>query len=386
MKNKLIFGFMLLLSLAMFSCKSEDNEPLSISGDQDEDNTTAVLDESYTYKLPVIFHVLYTNASDTNQYVTQKRIIEILNNVNELWNTYKFEIDSLGNTQKINVEFVLANTNEQGKPLTTPGIEYVKYDGEYPIDSHEFMKSSLNKKYVWEPNEFINIMLFNFKENEEATSTELGISSLPYCLNDSTKLEGLEQIKFSPVTKKNLSFTYCVCINSLYQSRSYESNRYSYYNRKWGQPLYYSGLDINNTMAHELGHYLGLHHVFAEAVKDGSTVDVDSCADTDYCKDTYTYNHKEYIEYLKYITQTKENLTMQEVARRNDCLTKKQYKSTNFMDYWAGFSNVFTKEQKQRIRHVLYYSPLIPGPKRNKSNGTRAVDAGYMVPNPIICN
>lgn len=40
------------------------------------------------------------------------------------------------------------------------------------------------------------------------------------------------------------------------------------------------------------------------------------------------------------------------------------------MDYSVGLGFKITPQQKQRIRHVLYYSPLIPGPKKYRT--TRA--------------
>lgn len=48
------------------------------------------------------------------------------------------------------------------------------------------------------------------------------------------------------------------------------------------------------------------------------------------------------------------------------------------MDYAYTLGYKISDNQKERMRHVLYYSPLIPGPKRNKVNvrtrGTREVD------------
>ena len=49
------------------SCKGEDDVSPIETIDQDDDNTKAVINEQYTYKMPVIFHVFYKNASDTTQ-------------------------------------------------------------------------------------------------------------------------------------------------------------------------------------------------------------------------------------------------------------------------------------------------------------------------------
>lgn len=44
------------------------------------------------------------------------------------------------------------------------------------------------------------------------------------------------------------------------------------------------------------------------------------------------------------------------------------------MDYSYTLGYKISAQQKARIRNVMYYSPLIPGPKKNGAN-TRA--AGY---------
>jgi hypothetical protein len=43
------------------------------------------------------------------------------------------------------------------------------------------------------------------------------------------------------------------------------------------------------------------------------------------------------------------------------------FQSHNLMDYSFSHSDLFTQEQRDRIRNVLYYSPLIPGPKKNSN-------------------
>jgi len=102
-------------------------------------------------------------------------------------------------------------------------------------------------------------------------------------------------------------------------------------------------------MVHDLGHYLGLHHVFAE----------DNCdSETDYCDDTPSYNRKEYETWL---SQNSE-LTIQEKYQRKGC-DGMEFTSYNTMDYTYSYMDNFTADQFLRVRHVLEYSPLIPGPK-----------------------
>ena len=135
-------------------------------------------------------------------------------------------------------------------------------------------------------------------------------------------------------------------------------------------------VDVSATLAHELGHYLGLHHVFTE---DSNGNIVDSCGDTDYCKDTPSYDKKDYDTWLNnYILQQERApdpvYYLDEMDIRHSC-SDSTFHASDLMDYSVCNSNLFTQDQKDRMRHVLYYSPLIPGPKKTgstRSNGSRA--------------
>lgn len=368
-----------ILSLSFLSCSTDEGTsiPASVIGDQDEDSTTETINDSYRYQLPIIFHVLYNNAKDTNQYVSYKRIKEILKNVNGLWKGGYYDYSEYGLTQDMGVDFVLADVDEDGNALSQPGVEYIKYSGSYPIDPETFMSDKSMKKYMWEPCEYINVMLYNFKTTASDTTIMLGISHLPYTLTGDTQLAGLTTTSRYPLSKSNLTFCYCSSINSSFQSRGYEGNRYSYYTNN-NKNVYFKATDISSTIAHELGHYLGLFHVFAE---DGDSKAINSSDDTDYCDDTESYNYFEYQTFLKKKTAMSD-FTMEEGTWRYDGVRNKTYNATNMMDYWVCFCNRFTTNQRERVRNILYYSPLIPGPKKLDSSGTaitRAAD-DYILP------
>ena len=81
---------LLATTLLVVSCKSDDNledekQVHNTEYDQDEDNTTQEINDSYVYKLPVIFHVIYNNRTNSKQYVSQSRLATILSRVNELY-------------------------------------------------------------------------------------------------------------------------------------------------------------------------------------------------------------------------------------------------------------------------------------------------------------
>jgi len=49
------------------------------------------------------------------------------------------------------------------------------------------------------------------------------------------------------------------------------------------------------------------------------------------------------------------------------------------MDYAVSLGFQISADQKYRMRHVLYYSPLMPGPKKNGANRNTRVKEGRNV-------
>ena len=368
---------LVLLASTVVSCGGDDGLGYKARGetnDEDEDNTSATLNAYYVYKLPVVFHVLYVDAKDATQRVSASRLQTIVNNVNDL-----LEGGIYGKSAKLNVRLVMAAHDEKGNKLSTPGVDYIQLTGDYPIDPNVLMNDRTGKysQYIWDPNEYVNIMLYHFATSEEAKGTTLGISHLPYTVEGDNEMEGLTAIKQKRLTKSMIDFCYCSSINSQYINN--ESSRYGKSDK--GRLGYtYNSSDINVTIAHELGHYLGLLHTYTE--RDGEQVD--SCGDTDYCADTPSYNRNEYDSYLSdYLKKhSGENLTMNDLVRRLSC-DGKSFESTNMMDYSIGYSYAFSEEQKKRVREVLYYSPLLPGPKKNRTEDTRSNATTTRVSLPI---
>ena len=310
--------------------------------DQDEDDTKATLDESYEYKLPVIFHVIYKDANDASQYIPSARLQQLLTYVNMIYSGGLF-----GESGNVNVKFVAATYDEKGNKLDTPGVEYVKWNGAYPISPLKFMGDNSGKyvSYLWDPNEYINVMMYNFADGGDSDEgTVLGISHMPYTIVGSTALEGLETTKAKNIQKRQLKYPHCVSINSLYANKNgnggyYESDRYANSN-------------------HEA--------TYISPFSEG-------CYDTDYCDDTPSYNRTEYMEYIEYYMKSHTTPRLQDVLLRTPC-EGDNYLSANIMDYSYTLGYKISAQQKARIRNVMYYSPLIPGPKKNGAN-TRA--AGY---------
>ena len=312
------------------------NQTIKISQQKGEVNPD--LDKIH-YQLPVIFHVLYQNENDINQYIKEDHLKDVLVRTNHFYQSEKCGID-------INLEFVLATKDKNGTTLPEPGVERVPFN-ELPIDCEKFMRDNTGKytSLLWEPNEYINIMVYPFTDSQI-----LGISTFPYSLKDFF-LEGTQQVSASWITLENLSFPYCISINSSYERINQN--------------------DAAITLAHELGHYLGLRHVFSE----GGTTSM--CTDTDYCKDTPSYNRNEYEQWLNNLDK-QNKYQLKDLAKRYSC-EKGEYEAHNIMDYAYCFYNEITLEQRKRIRHILNYSPLIPGPKESRID-TRGVQGRLNLP------
>ncbi len=311
--------------------------------------------QEYTYKLPVVFHVMYEDANDKKQYIPQSRLAEILRDVNEFYDG-NVRYSGGDKAQDINIDFVLAETDEDGNKLQTPGVDYIKVSN-LTMNCQTFMRDNRYIKNIWDPNRFINVMLYNFAAVEG--SIILGISHIPFSLT-STSLEGTNIIddKYVNLTKEEVGFPMCVSINSLY---AYEKTENGIYN----------SFDVSVSLAHELGHYLGLLHAFDEDDNGLST----ACVNSDYCDDTPSYNRVAYEYDLRYLLQEAKKegreVDMAEGTLRENCKTGESFNSYNLMDYEMSYADRFTPDQRARIRHILSYSPLIPGPKKGNRASTR---------------
>lgn len=319
---------------------------------------TGTADEHH-YKLPVIFHVLYNDRNDRNQYVDQGRLAQIVRACNQIYQNDIYLSPEHNISQDINLELVMATEAPDGSRLEEAGVERIKWET-VPMSCEQFMDGQDKeqaKKYaemLWNPKVYINVFVYTFSDSEKNI---LGISHLPYCLS-SYPLEGLSQGDY--FLSHEVEYPHCISIN----------NRYIYYN---SNDQYYCTTDVYNTFAHELGHYLGLHHAFSE--EDDNT---DLCKDTDYCTDTPTYNITEYIEWINNLDNP-DNYSFDQLCERRNCEGEK-FTSHNIMDYAFCYSDQFTPQQRKRIRHVLSYSPLMPGPKEYTETSSRSSNCDEQPP------
>ncbi len=332
-----------ILTFCVSGCDKDDEEPIKETEENNDPMEDAEWEENHTYKLPVVFHVLYSREDNRQQYTEPGHLKKVIDNVNLLYRNSGTDM---------NLEFVMATKDPNGNPLEEAGVHRLQWSPSV-MNCNEFMKSDETKylDLMWDQNKYINIVLYTFSDNNL-----MGYSSFPYTVAPAY-LEGCEQLQ-SVITPEQLNHPQCVSINNkfIYDMRAD-------YTKPCDVTTYIPS-DIVVTVAHEIAHYLGLRHAFSEDLTASNPYN--TCVNSDFCDDTPTYNKYSYDLLLKSygVDYPKHFNTLVE---RIDCETDEIYISTNIMDYAVTYGHSFTNEQRDRIRYILENGIFIPGPKRPQS-------------------
>ncbi len=291
--------------------------------------------KDYLYRLPVVFHVLYENEQDINQNIHGAFFEPLLPECNLAYRQGHNGLD-------LGVEFHMATHDPEGRLLAEPGIHRVQWRSS-SMSCYQFIQSSdaEDVALIWDPTKYVNVVVFRFTEGSGLSA----VSTMPFTVSWDP-LNGLRN--GDAYFGRTFGEVYCIAFNSQYIIRP----------------------EAGKTLAHELGHYLGLFHVFSDSDE----------LQTDYCGDTPNYNRAAYMQEAQRIMATEGPDSPRLYERTGD--KGEVFVSRNIMDYEYTYQDEFTPDQYKRVRHVLENSPLIPGLK--KMVGPKEAKSGFPLPAALI--
>lgn len=293
----------------------------------DEDHPP--LQENETATLPVIFHIIHHGEAVGSVDNVPAYIIQ--NSLDKLNQNFRNDPQS----EDVGLQFRLATIDPDGDPLDEPGIHRVYSPGYGAISEMDLYNTTLLQQF-WNPRDYINVWI------ADTYSPSWGANNISWAT--------------FPV------MTYEHPLNGL--SSIYENSAGNFY------PSYTDGIVLSNEMlvqdangnilAHEMGHYFGLYHVFDE-----------NCLG-DYLTDTYHYNRDNYDPFG---TNNLLRFTCQGNWVSGD----------NYMDYFMQNTYRFTSGQRQRMRYAASYSPLrSPARFSDKHNDPASMDTLGIFPEPRV--
>lgn len=276
------------------------------------DNTSLDENTITIYRIPVVVHVVHNGeAVGTGANISEAQVqsqIEVLNeDFRRIGGTNGVNPGGLGEDTRI--EFFLAETGPDGQQLAEPGIDRVNGGREEwpkgPLRNP--IETVLKPSTIWNPEEYFNIWTVNF--GGFVSRNLLGYAQFP----DQSGLPGLN-------ADGGPDDTDGIVIGYKYFGSSEKSNFSSLI----------APFDLGRTTTHEVGHWLGLRHIWG----DGDCTADDFCADTpDASEPTYGCP-----------------------VSKSTCGSEDLFE--NYMDYTDdGCMNVFTADQVERMHTVLQNSP-----------------------------
>ncbi|GAB3552765.1 M43 family zinc metalloprotease [Spirosoma fluminis] len=254
--------------------------------------------------IPIIVHVVHNGeAVGVGRNISQAQVQAQLATLNEDFRrkpgTKGFNDNPLG--ADIEIEFCLASVDRQGRTMAEPGIDRV--NGNKTNWTKDDIEGVLKPSTYWNPDKYFNVWVVDFATSERL----LGYAQFP----SQSSLPGIPTA--GPASTDGVVIYY----------RSFGNAS------KGNFPVMEAPYNLGRTLTHETGHWLGLRHIWGDT----------NCGD-DFCGDTPP--------------QASESRGCQ--VGRVSCGTTNMVQ--NYMDYSDDVCmNIFTLDQKARIRAVMDVSP-----------------------------
>lgn len=263
--------------------------------------------------IPVVVHVIHNGqnvgvAPNITDAQVQSQLTVMTQDYRRLAGTPGFNTNPVG--ADVEIEFVLAKVDPNGNP--TNGIDRVNLcQGGWSTDD---INAIVKPQTIWDPNQYMNMWSVKFSD-----PTLLGYAQFP----SNSTLGGLAANGGSASTDG------VVCNFSTFGSTDYNDGTF----------LMVAPYDKGRTMTHEVGHFLGLRHIWGD-----NTSCVVNTLDTqkDFCPDTPAASAPNFGCPV---------VDSCPIDPGNDMVQ-------NYMDYTDDTCmNIFTINQKTRIRTVMDNSP-----------------------------
>jgi len=254
--------------------------------------------------IPVVVHVIHSGQSvgvapNITDAQVQSQITVMNNDFRRLSGTPGFNSNPVGADTEI--QFVLAKVDPNGNPTT--GIDRINMCA--ASWSTTDINSTVKPTTIWDPTLYLNMWSVNFTD-----TTLLGYAQFP----DASGLQGLN-------TSGGAANTDGVVANySTFGSVNYNDGTF----------LLNAPYNEGRTMTHEVGHWVGLRHIWGDS----------SCGD-DFCVDTPVHH-----------------TSNSGCPSKTDCNNTGLEMVQNYMDYSNdGCMNIYTQNQKDRMVVIMNNAP-----------------------------
>jgi len=285
------------------------------------------------YNIPVVIHIVHNGdciGSDEN--ITDAQAISQITVLNQDYRRLASTpggANSTGIAVDVEINFVLAKRDPSGNPIS--GIDRVQTTTDaYDRAGVESLKTTT----IWDPTKYLNMWTFKFTGDLDGV---LGYAQFP----TGSTLTGI------PAGTTTANTDGVVASYDAFGTVAVDDGSFIL------NPTY----NLGRTMTHEVGHWLGLRHIWGD---DNTCPATNTDTNKDYCSDTPAANAPNYSC----------NLTA------NSCTANPGNDQVqNYMDYTNdACMDTFTAKQKTRMQTVMANSPRRN--TLNASNGGTAPSAG----------